>query len=251
MISAVIIVKNGERYLEKCLRSLSAFPEVILFDTGSTDGTLEIARGFDNVKVEQGEFIGFGPTKNRAARLARNDWILSIDADEVLTGDLALEILSLDFDSDCVYRFARRSHYNGKFIRGCGWYPDRILRVYNRTRTGFNDNLVHESLEVKDGMRVRDLEAELLHYPYDSAASMVDKLQNYSSLFAEQNRGIKKSSPTKAVLHGAAAFVKGYFLRRGFMDGYEGFLITLCQGLATYFKYIKLYEANRSGTPRR
>lgn len=246
MISAVIIVKNGERYLEKCLRSLSAFPEVLLFDSGSTDRTLEIARGFGNVKVEQGGFIGFGPTKNRAARLAKHDWILSIDADEVLTGELALEILGLDHDADCVYRFARRSHYNGKFIRGCGWYPDRILRVFNRTRTGFNDNLVHESLQVKDGMRVRDLKNEILHYPYDSAASLVDKLQHYSGLYAEQNQGKKNASPTKAVLHGTAAFLKGYFLRRGFVDGYEGFLIAFCQGLAAYFKYIKLYEANRA-----
>lgn len=245
MISAVMIVKNGERYLERCLQSLAGFDEVVILDSGSTDGTLEIAARFPNVRVEQGEFVGFGPTKNRVAEMAKNDWILSIDSDEVLTPALAAEMLGLKADPNRVYRFARRSHYNGKFIRGCGWYPDRILRMYNRQRTGFNDNRVHESVQVKSGMAIADLKGEIEHYPYDSAASLVDKFQFYSTLFAEQNRGIRSSSPTKAVLHGLAAFVKGYILRRGIWDGYEGLNIALCQGLAAYFKYIKLYEANQ------
>jgi len=245
MISAVMIVKNGERYLERCLQSLADFDEVVILDSDSTDGTLEIAGRFPNVKVERGEFTGFGPTKNRAAARAKHDWILSIDSDEVLTPELARELLELQPNGDHVYRFARRSHYNGKFIRGCGWYPDRILRLYNRQRTGFNDNRVHESIQLKEGMAVTDLKGEIEHYPYDSAANLVDKFQFYSTLFAEQNRGTRSSSPTKAVLHGVAAFLKGYVLRRGFLDGYEGLNIALCQGLAAYFKYIKLYEANR------
>lgn len=245
MISVAIIVKDGEKYIGPCLQALAPFEEVLLMDTGSTDRTLEIARGFGNVRIEEEEFDGFGPTKNRAAGLARHDWILSIDSDEVVTPELSAEILSLALDDSRVYRFSRQSYYNGKFIRGCGWYPDRILRLYNKTRTTFNDNDVHESVMVKEGMAVADLSGTLKHYPYDNAGSLVAKLQFYSTLFAEQNQGRLQASPLKAVSHGLGAFLKGYVIRKGFLDGYEGFHIAFCQGLAAYMKYIKLYEANR------
>lgn len=247
MISVAIIVKDGEKYIGQCLQSLAAFDEILLMDTGSTDRTMEIARGFGNVRIEEREFDGFGTTKNRATALTKHDWILSIDSDEVLTPELSQEILSLSLDDSRVYRFSRQSYYNGKFIRGCGWYPDKILRLYNKTRTAFNDNDVHESVMVKTGMTVADLKGAIQHYPYDSAASLVAKSQFYSTLFAEQNKGKQPSSPVKAVTRGLAAFLKGYVIRKGFLDGYEGFHIAFCQGLATYLKYIKLYEANRQG----
>lgn len=246
MISVVMIVKDGEKYLGDCLQSLASFDEVLLLDTGSTDRTMEIARGFKNVRIEQHEFIGFGPTKNKAAGLAKHDWVLSVDSDEVVSPELASEIQSLSLDDSQVYRFSRHSYYRGKFIKGCGWYPDKILRLYNKKRTGLNDNQVHESVMVKEGMGITDLNGALRHYPYDSAGSLVNKLQFYSTLFAEQNQGKVKSSPWKAVSRGMAAFVKGYVIRKGFLDGYAGFHIAFCQGLATYLKYLKLYEANQN-----
>ena len=245
MISVAIIVKDGEQYIEECLKSLESFDDVLLLDTGSTDRTMEIARRFQNVRIEEREFIGFGPTKNLAAQLAKHDWILSVDSDEVVTPELSSEIHSLSLNDSQVYRFSRHSYYLGKFIKGCGWYPDRILRLYNKKRTGLNDNQVHESVMVKEGMGITDLNGALKHYPYDSAGSLVAKLQFYSTLFAEQNQGKLKSSPWKGVSRGMAAFFKGYVIRKGFLDGYEGFHIAFCQGLATYLKYLKLYEANR------
>ena len=152
MISVAIIVKDGEKYIEECLQSLASFDEVLLLDTGSTDRTMEIARRFQNVRIEQREFIGFGPTKNLAAELAAHDWILSVDSDEIVTPELSSEIQSLSLDESQVYRFSRHSHYRGRFIKGCGWYPDKILRLYNKQRTGLNDNQVHESVMVKEGM---------------------------------------------------------------------------------------------------
>jgi glycosyltransferase involved in cell wall biosynthesis len=244
MISVAIIVKDGEKYIEECLQSLASFDDVLLLDTGSTDRTMEIACRFQNVLIEEREFIGFGPTKNLAAGLAKHDWILSVDSDEIVTPELSSEIHSLSLDDSQVYRFSRQSHYRGKFVKGCGWYPDKILRLYNRKRTGLNDNQVHESVMVKEGMGITDLNGALKHYPYDSAGSLVAKLQFYSTLFAEQNQGKIKSSPWKAVSRGLAAFFKGYVIRKGFLDGYAGFHIAFCQGLATYLKYLKLYEAN-------
>ena len=245
MISVAIIVKDGEKYIEECLQSLSSFDEVLLLDTGSTDRTMEIARRFQNVRIEQREFIGFGPTKNLAAQLAKHDWVLSVDSDEVVTPELSSEIQSLSLDVNQVYRFSRHSYYRGRLIKGCGWYPDKILRLYNKQRTGLNDNQVHESVMVKEGMGIVDLHGALKHYPYDNAGSLVTKLQFYSTLFAEQNRGKLKSSPMKAFSRGMAAFFKGYVIRKGFLDGYAGFHIAFCQGLATYLKYLKLYEANQ------
>ena len=245
MISVAIIVKDGETYIEECLQSLASFDEVLLLDTGSTDRTMEMARRFQNVRIEQRDFIGFGPTKNLAADLASHDWILSIDSDEVVTPELSSEIKSLSLDDSKVYRFSRHSYYRGRWIKGCGWYPDLILRLYNKQRTGLNDNQVHESVMVKEGMGIVDLHGPLKHYPYDSAGSLVNKLQFYSTLFAEQNQGKLNSSPGKAVLRGMAAFFKGYVMRKGFLDGYAGFHIAFCQGLATYLKYLKLYEANQ------
>jgi glycosyltransferase involved in cell wall biosynthesis len=245
MISIAIIVKDGEKYIEECLHSLVSFDDVLLLDTGSTDRTMEIAHHFQNVRIEEQEFIGFGPTKNLAARSAKHDWILSVDSDEVITPELLSEIKSLSLDDSQVYRFSRHSYYRGKFIKGCGWYPDKILRLYNKKRTGLNENQVHESVMVKEGMGITDLNGAIKHYPYDSAGSLVEKLQFYSTLFAEQNQGKLKSSPWKAVSRGMAAFFKGYVIRKGIFDGYEGFHIAFCQGLATYLKYLKLYEANQ------
>jgi len=246
MISAVLIVKNGEKYLEECLRSLTAFREVVVVDTGSTDRTQKIASRFGNVRLYARDFIGFGPTKNLAARLAANDWVFIIDHDEVVSPELNWEISKRTLDERCVYRMPRQSYYNRKWIRGCGWFPDRVLRLYHRGRTGFNANRVHESVQVPAGMEIVDLEGVIKHYPYDSVEGLIEKAQFYSRLYAEQNAGRAASSPFKAASHGLAAFFKGYVLRRGCLDGYEGLVISLAQGLAAWLKYIKLYEANRN-----
>jgi len=245
MISVAIIVKNGEKYLPECLGALEAFEDVILLDNGSDDRTLEIARQFANVKIINCEFIGFGPLKNLAADHAGNDWILSLDCDEILSPELLCEINNLDLDEKCVYRFPRRSYFKKKWIKGCGWHPDKILRLYNKKRTAFNDNQVHESVVVKPDMRAVDLKGVIRHYPYHSVDELLDKARFYASLYARQFRGEKKSSPFKAVARGAAAFLKGYILRRGWRDGYEGFIISFSQGFAAFMKYIKLYEINR------
>lgn len=245
MISVTIVVKNGEKYLGECLNALEAFDEIVLLDNGSEDRTREIASRYNNVKVFESEFIGFGPLKNRAAGHASNDWILSIDCDEILSPELLQQIKELKPDDHCIYRFPRKSHFKGKWIKGCGWYPDKILRLYNKKITAFNDNLVHESVMVKPGIQVKDLPGQLIHYPYDGTDELLSKAQFYAKLYARQYRGKKKSSPMKALIRGKTAFLKSYLLRKGFLDGYPGFLISFSQALSTFLKYLMLYEANR------
>lgn len=242
MISVTILVKNGERHLSKVLASLP-FPEIIVFDTGSEDNTLAIAHTFPHVRVFKEKFIGFGPSHNAAAALATHDWILSIDADEILSDALQAEILSLPLNPTCVYAINRLNHFNGKKILWCGWHPDPCIRLYNRTQTRFSEALVHEGV-LKGGLKVQPLRSPLLHYPYETLSDFLHKMELYSSLFAAGNRG-KKSSPLKACAHSLFAFFKSYILKRGFCGGYEGFFISRYNAQTAFYKYLKLYHLNQ------
>jgi len=244
MISVTILTKNSVKYLPEVLTALKDFPEVLVYDTGSEDETLALVKQYPNVTVHQGKLEGFGLTHNRASALAQNDWILSIDSDEVVTPELAQAILGLKLDPECVYGFPRHNEFNGKFIRWCGWYPDMQVRLYNRTRTCFTDAQVHEAIITK-GLTVVELEAPLRHYSYASLADFLNKMQFYSTLFAQQNAGRKHSSPFKALTHGWWSFFRCYILKRGIFGGYEGFVISAYNAHTAFYKYMKLYEANR------
>ncbi len=243
MISVTILTRNSQKYLREVLESLSSFDEVIIYDNGSSDATIEIAMRFPYVTVKKGKFKGFGPTHNIVSSLAKNDWILSIDSDEIVTPEMAEEIKKIPLDPGNVYSFPRHNYFNGKFIRWCGWYPDRQVRLYNRTKTRFTDAQVHESI-LTVGLSQVPMKGPIRHYSYETHADFLAKMQTYSSLFAQQNAGIKHSSPFKAFLHGWGAFLKAYILKRGFLGGYEGFIISAYNGNTAFYKYLKLYEAN-------
>lgn len=240
-ISVCILTKNCEATLPSTLASLSLFPEVVLLDNGSTEDTLKLAKGFPNVKIFESPFLGFGPLRNRAAQLASNDWILALDSDEILSPSLIEELLSIPLDSQKVYSIPRHNFYNGKRIRGCGWDPERVLRLYHRQRTSYSDAPVHESL-LSSQMKLIPLKHPLLHTPYRSTADFLSKMQHYTTLFAEQYRGKRRSSFAKALGHGFFAFFRSYILKRGFLCGKEGFIISLYNGNTAFYKYLKLSE---------
>lgn len=242
MISATVLTKNSQETLSATLASLQKFPEVIVYDSGSTDLTLEIAKEFSNVKVIHGKFIGFGPTHNAASSHATYDWILSIDSDEVLTFKLADEILNLSLNSTHLYQIDRHNYYNGKWIRWCGgWYPDPVIRLYNRRSTQFTDDAVHEKI-IATNLKVVPLSSPMTHTPYRCIEDFLTKMQTYSTLFAQQNGGKKTSSIGKAIFHGSFAFLKSYFLKKGFLAGKEGLIISLYNGHTAFYKYLKLSE---------
>ncbi len=243
MISVTILVKNGERRLREVLESLKKFNEIILLDTGSTDRTLLIAAEFPNVKMYQRSFQGFGHAHNEAASLANNEWILSIDADEVLSEDLAKEILNYSLDAGCVYALSFYNYFNGKHIKWCGWYPESHVRLYHKNTTRFSEALVHEGV-LCDGLRKKYFKAPLHHYSYDTLSDFLQKMERYSTLFALQYHRKRASSPLIALYHGVGAFLKSYLLKRGFLGGYEGFLISVYNGHTAFYKYLKLYEIN-------
>lgn len=242
-ISVTLLTKNSQAHLAEVLTALADFDEVLLCDTGSTDNTLRLAKNFPNVVIKEQAFIGFGPTHNLATSLAKNDWILSIDSDEILSSDLLEEIKQLDLVPTNVYSFPRHNQYRGKWIKTCGWYPDRQFRLYNRKITRFDDAQVHESILTKNLDKV-PLNGHIKHYSYTSTADFLNKMQTYSTLFAQQNKGKKSSSLCKAVLHGLFAFFKSYVLKRGILQGREGFEISIYNANTAFYKYLKLAEAN-------
>ncbi len=242
MLSVTILTKNCQDTLAKTLDSLKNFPEVLVYDTGSTDQTLSIAALYPNVRVVKGIFQGFGPTHNSASQLASQEWILSIDSDEVLSEELVQEIFHLTLDPSHIYQIDRRNYFNGKWIKGCGgWYPDPVIRLYNRTATQFSGAAVHEKILVKN-LSLKTLKGPLFHTPYRSIDDFLLKMQTYSTLFAEQNRGKKKASLLKALLHSWSAFLKSYLFKKGIFQGKEGLIISLYNAHTTFYKYLKISD---------
>jgi glycosyltransferase involved in cell wall biosynthesis len=237
-ITVTVLTRNSARHIQKVLEALVSFGEVLIFDSGSEDATLSIAKTFSNVTIAETTFDGFGVVHNRAVDLAKNNWVLSIDSDEVATSELILEIERLQADERTVYAFPRKNYYRGKWIRHCGWYPDYVLRLFHRKQTRFSDAQVHESV-ITEGLEVVHLGGALIHYSYENTADFLGKMQSYSTLWAEQNRG-RKSSLGKAIFRAGWSFFRCYILQRGFLDGREGFVISLYNANVTFYKYLKL-----------
>ena len=242
-ISAVLITKNAEATISLTLNSLKEFSEVIVLDTGSDDRTLEICKRFGNVEVYETGFAGFGNAKNKAAELTKNDWILSIDADEVISNELISSLKKETLELGNVYKWKRVNYYREKRIRFSGWGREYVTRLYNKKQTAFNQKLVHESVETKN-LKIKTLKGYLLHYSYLSISDFVIKRDLYSELFAIEYKSKRKSSPFKAILKSIFNFFNTFIVRLGCLDGYRGLLIATSNAQVTFMKYLKLYEAN-------
>ncbi|MBY4895634.1 glycosyltransferase family 2 protein [Cupriavidus sp. AU9028] len=245
-ISVVLITKNEAHNIAACLESVSWCDRAIIVDSGSTDGTQDLARALGAQVVETADWPGFGPQKNRALAHADTDWVLSIDADERVTPELREQIVAaMQSGSADAYRMPRLSRFCGRFIRHAGWYPDYVVRLFRRGKARFTDDLVHENLIV-DGT-TGSLSTPLLHYTYDDFSQVLRKVEQYSTLGARQSfaRG-KTATPASAVLHGTWAFVRTYLLRRGFLDGAQGLGVAMMNAHASYYKYIKLWHLQRT-----
>jgi len=243
-ISIVMIAKNADQSLQSSLNSLKEFDEVILYLNDSSDNTKKIAQKYKNVKIIEGEFLGFGPTKNKAASFAKNEWIFSLDSDEVISKEMFKNIEKLKLDNLAVYEIKRSNYYKSKKIEHCGWSEEKIIRIYNKTVTAFNNNMVHEKIMIKD-LNIITIDGELKHYPYNSISQFIQKADYYSEIFAKQNIRKKSSTPTKAVLNATFSFFKTYILKKGFLDGYVGLLISVSHAVTNFYKYMKLYELNK------
>lgn len=243
-ISAVVLAKNNDNTIERTLQSLVAFDDVVVYDNGSTDKTIEIAKSFANVNLVEGEFKGFGWSKNKAVSFTKHDWVIIIDSDEVIDTTLLQILQTKKLDEGTVYQLNFKAFYKDIQVKHCGWNNQKIKRLYNKTKTSYNMNDVHEDI-ITDGFSVDVLEGNVEHYSYHTISQFVIKADRYSTLFAQNNVGKKHSSPTKAIFNGLYSFIKTYFFKKGFLDGYVGLIIAYSHMVTNFYKYIKLYELNK------
>ncbi|RBQ31270.1 glycosyl transferase [Arcobacter sp. FW59] len=243
-ISVVVLAKNNEKTIEKTLKSLIEFDDVVVYDNGSTDKTMEIAKRFSNVNLVQGEFKGFGWTKNRAVSFAKNDWILILDSDEVIDKILLNTLKTQTLNPNLVYKLNFNAYYKNIQIKHCGWSGQKIKRLFNKTMTRINDNMVHEDIIVDKNLKTEVLKGNVEHYSYSSISDFLQKTDKYSTIFANENKNKKSSSPSKAFFRATYFFIKNYIIRLGFLDGYAGLLVCVSGANGVFFKYLKLYEEN-------
>jgi len=243
-ISAVIITKNEEQNLKNCLGSLDWVNEIVVVDSGSIDRTLQIAEEF-RTKIIQTEWLGFGKTKQLAVEQASNDWVFSIDADEVVTPELKERILKLLENEMQIpgYRIRRSSFYLQKLIRHSGWDTDYPKRLFNRKSGKFSDDMVHESVQVEGKMGI--IEEPLLHFTYPTIESHIRKMNRYTTIAAEAMfaKG-KKVSIFGALVRAKLKFLKMYIIRAGFLDGWAGLILALNSAYGVFLKYLKLWKLN-------
>lgn len=245
-VSAILITKNEIQNLPACLEGLSWCIEIIVVDSGSTDGSVTLARRLGARVESRPDWAGFGPQKNRALDLAQGDWVFSIDADERVTPALAEEIQSAVQCADAPDAFSlpRLSSYCGQFMRHGGWYPDRVVRLFRRGKARFSDDIVHESVQVQG--RVGQLHNDLIHISYRSLEDVLEKMNRYSSAGAEKlaTRG-RRASLATALGKSLWAFIRTYVIRRGFLDGRLGFVLACGIAHETWYRYLKLWLAQR------
>lgn len=241
-LSVVIITKNEESCISDCIKSVSWADEIVVVDADSTDGTVKICQELGAKVFIQKKWLGFGPQKNLSLSLASKEWVLSLDADEVVPPELKGEIqeaIKLN-SANSAFQIPRSSSYCGQFINHSGWSPDFVLRLFPRMHARFSDDLVHEKV-IFNG-EIKSLKTPLLHKSYDNLEDVLDKTNRYSTasalmMFASG----KTSSLSKAVFKGIWAFIRTYFLRLGFLDGRMGFVLAVSNAEATYYKYLKLH----------
>lgn len=239
-ISVIIITKNEANRIEACLRSVTWADEIIIVDSGSTDNTLDICRQYTD-RIFVMDWPGFGPQKNRALQKASGDWVLSIDADEQISDALREEILATVAHANCcAYSLLRFSSYLGKTLHHGDWANDRCVRLFQRTAAYFSNDIVHERLIVSDGI-IGKLHQPLYHQSFTSLEQVLEKVNSYSSLTAQMRYAQgKRSTLGKALVHGLWTFFRGYVLKRGFLDGREGFMLAVSNAEGTYYRYVKM-----------
>ncbi|MDX8384765.1 MAG: glycosyltransferase family 2 protein [Ghiorsea sp.] len=241
-ISVYIPVLNEEDKIEDALKSVSWADEITIIDTGCTDKTIEIARKYTSHIIPY-TFVGFGRLRNAGIDACSHPWVLSIDADERCTPELASEIqhvLAQEKKHDA-YWIPRKNWFMGKWIKHSGWYPDYCQpKLFRSTALRYRDeDLVHEGWDVQGSIGY--LKCDVLHFSFQHLSDVIRKIDNYSELGAQKLKSHHKSGGIlKAVSRGIWAFIRIYILKLGFLDGKAGFIIALTNFEGTFYRYAKL-----------
>jgi glycosyltransferase involved in cell wall biosynthesis len=240
-LTVVVVALNEAANIVECVRSARFADEVVVLDSGSTDGTPELARAEGARVVVTPDWPGYGPQNNRGIDLATGDWFFSLDADERITPALAAEIRAAIADTPLSgFRVPRRSMYCGRFIKHGGWTPDYTWRLARRGHGRFTEHYLHAHLQVQGESGT--LTEPIVHYSFRDLESVLEKVNRYSSANAKDMMTAgRKGSLGSAIAHGLWAFVRTYFLRLGFLDGSRGFMLAVSNAEGTYYRYVKLW----------
>ncbi|MBZ4687676.1 MAG: hypothetical protein PWQ96_68 [Clostridia bacterium] len=248
-LSIVIVAQNEEKCIEKCLQSVTWAGEIIFIDAYSTDNTLSIAKKYTD-KVFQKEWPGDSYTqKSYGISKATREWVMIVDADEIIPPELVSEIKQIIFNpGDCVgYWIPRKNHFYGKWIKHSGWYPDYQLRLFKRTYGRYGNKKVHSVLDV-DG-KVGYLKNNIIHYSYEGGITQfINKLNRYTTLEAiDLNSKGYKAKFSDFVSKALEEFNKRYFTYEGYKDGIPGFIICSLYAIDQFIAYAKLWERQNTG----
>lgn len=240
-LSVVVIAKNEERNIERCLKSVQWADELLVVDGGSSDQTVALARQC-GARVIYNEWLGFGPQKAFGARQAKNDWILSLDADEVVGPELTLEIQQRfpSLHPETAYQLPRRSYFMGRWILHGGWYPNYQTRLFHRGHAMWDDSSIHEQVKCE---KLARFNGDLLHYVFKDISHQVSTNNRYSSLLAKKDfAGGRRFSLFNLLVKPPVKFFECYFLKQGFRDGLPGFAIAVSAAYSVFLRWLKIWE---------
>jgi len=250
-LSVALIVHNEEENLSDCLRSVAFARQVVVVDSGSEDGTLRIAAAF-GCEVFSEPWRGFGAQKQSAIEKCREEWILVLDADERIPPETGQAIRGIVGSADAAagYSFPRKNFFQGRWIRHAGWWPDRVVRLFRRGKGRLTEARVHEAVVVEG--KIEALEAPIEHWTESRLGVILNKIDRYSTLGAEEALAQgRQSSVVSAFARSALTFCQDYLLRGGFLDGPQGLTLAVTDATNKFFKYAKLAEMNRLATKGR
>jgi glycosyltransferase involved in cell wall biosynthesis len=240
-VSAIVITKNVEPTIRRCLESLRWADEIVVVDSASTDRTSEICGEFGALFHVTEDWPGYGPQKNRALGRASGDWVVSLDSDEWLTPELRAEIerAIATPGGKAAFAIPRQSSFCGRYMRHSGWWPDYVVRLFRRGNARFSEDPTHERLIVNGA--TGKLRSPIMHEAITSLDQMLGKMNVYSTSSAETfHRRGRQASLLTALVHGSWAFFRTYVLRLGFLDGREGFMLAVANAEGSYYRYLKL-----------
>jgi glycosyltransferase involved in cell wall biosynthesis len=250
-LSVTIITFNEENNIERCITSVQSIAdEIIVVDSYSTDTTKQICLKL-GVDFIENKFEGHIQQKNFAISLTNNDYVLSLDADEALSDKLkqSIEALKKAENLKEIYSFNRLTSYCGKWIKHCGWYPDRKVRLWNKNYGQWGGVNPHDKVSYKENSTIGHLEGDLLHYSFESIESHIRTANNFSTIAAKEavKNGKKANLIIHIVLNPIYTFISKYFFRFGFLDGFYGFVICYLSAVSNFLKYSKIRQLNNNG----
>lgn len=245
-LSVIVITYNEEKNIDECLSSVKWADEIIVVDSYSKDNTVQMAQKFERCKVISEEWKGFVPAKQLAVSHTSNNWVLWIDADERVTTELYHEIAAVMQQQPhyIAYDFPRKTFFMNRWVKP--WYPGRVVRLFDKRYSTFNQNILHEGVEVKETEKLGQLKSDLLHYSYTSLHQYFAKMNMYGLYGAEEMaRKKKKFQSWKLLLNPFSTFIQFYFFKKGFSLGTTGFILAVGSAYSNFIKYANYYYLSK------